>query len=274
MSVLHINNITNKEGTGGPTIAGITTVDSTGFMRVPVGSTGRRLVSDFVPNSIIDDGLILYLDAGNIQSYSGGGTTWTDLSGNDNNGTLVNGVGYNSANGGSLIFDGVDDYVSAGNLGSFYSEGTISYWMNSSAVENYRNPFSTHYLGLNAGIRFEQYTTPSPYGGFTVVIGNDSASYGSYDYSPGAVLTQGAWYNVVLIWNTSSNNAIGYLNGVQKFNASHSLWATTLPSISIGSGYSSGRYFKGNISQVSIYSKALTEAEVLQNYNATKGRYS
>ena len=61
---------------------------------------------------IVTDGLVLCLDAANPKSYPGSGTTWTDLSGNGNNGTLVNGVGYNSDNGGSLSFDGVNDYVS------------------------------------------------------------------------------------------------------------------------------------------------------------------
>jgi hypothetical protein len=62
--------------------------------------------------SIITQNLVLCLDAANSKSYPGSGTTWTDLSGNGNNGTLANGVGYNSGNGGSLVFDGVDDYVS------------------------------------------------------------------------------------------------------------------------------------------------------------------
>jgi hypothetical protein len=62
--------------------------------------------------SIITQNLVLCLDAANSKSYPGSGTTWTDLSGNGNNGTLANGVGYNSGNGGALVFDGVDDYVS------------------------------------------------------------------------------------------------------------------------------------------------------------------
>jgi hypothetical protein len=59
----------------------------------------------------ITDGLVLCLDAANPKSYPGSGTIWTDLSGNGNNGTLVNGVGYNSGNLGSLVFDGVDDVI-------------------------------------------------------------------------------------------------------------------------------------------------------------------
>ncbi len=224
------------------------------------------------PN-IVTNGLVLYLDAGNSKSYPTTGTTWYDRSGNGNNGTLINEPTYNSANGGSIVFDGVDDYVNAGNLGAFYTKGTISYWMKSSAVEDYRNPFSTHYLSINVGIRFEQYTTSTPYGGFSVIIGNNSGTYNPYSYSPGLVLTPNVWYNIVLTWDTTINNVIGYFNSVQKFNSTHSLWPTTLPSISIGSGFNSDRYYKGSISQTLIYNRTLTSQEILQNYNATKSRF-
>jgi hypothetical protein len=217
------------------------------------------------PSKTARDGLVLALDAGNIKSYIGSGTTWNDLSRNGNNGTLINSPTFSSINGGGIVFDGIDDYVSAGNLGSFFTQGTISFWMYSTAVENYRNPFSTHYLGGNKGIRFEQYTTVSPYGGFNVAVGNDSGTFGAYDYSPSAVLTANVWYEVVLVWNTTTNKVTGYLNGSLKFDSSHTLWATTLPSISIGSGFDSGRYFKGNISIVKIYNRALSAAEILQN---------
>jgi len=222
---------------------------------------------------IVKNGLVLALDAADKNSYRGSGTTWNNLSGNSNNGTLTNGPTFSNSNRGAIVFDGTDDYVAAGNLGSFYTQGTISYWMYSTAVENYRNPFSTKYLGGNVGIRFEQYTTVSPYGGFNVVIGNDAGTYGFYDYSPTSVLSANIWYNVVLAWNTSTNKVFGYLNGVSKFDTTHTYWATTLPSISIGSGFDSGRYFKGNIASTLIYNRALTATEVLQNYNATKTRF-
>ena len=66
--------------------------------------------------SIVRNGLVLYLDAANPKSYPGSGTTWKDLSGNGNNGTLVNGPTFNSANGGSIVFDGTNDYVITTNL--------------------------------------------------------------------------------------------------------------------------------------------------------------
>jgi len=222
---------------------------------------------------LVQNGLVLALDAADKNSYRGTGTSWFDLSGNNYTGTLTNGPTFSGTNGGVIVFDGVDDYVAGGNLGSFYSQGTISYWMYSTAVENYRNPFSTNYNGSNVGIRFEQYTTASPYGGFSVVIGNDAGTYTGFSYSPSAILTVNSWYNVVLVWNTVTNIATGYLNGDLKFNSSHTYWATTLPAIAIGNGFSSARYFKGNVSSVEIYNRALTATEVLQNYNVTKTRF-
>jgi hypothetical protein len=65
-----------------------------------------------IPSGIVTDGLVLWLDAGTKPSYPGSGSTWTDLSGNNNNGTLVNGPTYSSTNGGIIVFDGVDDFVS------------------------------------------------------------------------------------------------------------------------------------------------------------------
>ena len=77
---------------------------------------------------VVTDGLVLCLDAGNVKSYPGSGTTWTDLSGKGNTGTLTNGPTYSSANGGSIVFDGVDDRVS----GTSFNTGqnfTINAWI-------------------------------------------------------------------------------------------------------------------------------------------------
>ena len=225
------------------------------------------------PNTI-ENGLRLSLDAADKNSYKGSGTTWFDVSGYGYNGTLTNGPTFSNANGGSIVFDGVNDYVNCGNLGSFPTQGTLSYWMLSTAVENYRNPISTNYLAFNACIRFEQYTTSSPYGGFSAVIGNDAGAYNGFSYSPSTVLTANVWYNIVLTWNTITNQVSGYMNSVNMFsNSSNTYWPSTIPAMTLGSGFDSGRYFKGNISSFQFYNKRLTDAEVLQNYNAVRSRF-
>ena len=108
MSEIRVNNITNRDGTAGPSIAGIPVVDSNSHFVVPTGRTGQRSADG--GETIVRDGLVLYLDA--KYSYPGAtGTnpdvyTWYDMSGNENNGELKNGVSYSGTNGGSLVFDG------------------------------------------------------------------------------------------------------------------------------------------------------------------------
>lgn len=193
-----------------------------------------------------------------------------DFSGTGLLATAVNGPVYSSANGGSITFDGTNDYVSIGNLGNLYTTGTISFWMYSTAVENYRNVFTTNYNGGNNAIRFEQYTTTSPYGGFDVVISN---SVLFFDFSPSAPLTANVWYQVVLTWNTAASLVTGYLNSVQKFNSTCASWPTTMPSVAFGTGFDTIRYFKGNISNVQIYNRALSATEVNDNFQANRDRY-
>ncbi len=231
-----------------------------------VANAGGRGVKT-ISSGIVTDGLVLWLDAGIAPSYGGSGTTWTDISGNGNNGTLTNGPTYNNSDGGSIVFDGVNDYVNAGNLGSFYPQGTISFWMNSSVVENYRNPFTTNYLGSNNGIRFEQST-----GVFVVVVGNAPGSYGGFTYAS-SNFNSNTWYHIVLVWNTTSNNVTGYQNNMQKFNSSHSIWPSTLPAITIGNGFDNTRYFSGKVASLSIYNRALSAAEISQIFNAQKARF-
>jgi hypothetical protein len=232
---------------------------------------------------IITDGLVLSLSAFDRNSYVSGSTTWNDVSGRGNNGTLTNGPTFNSSNGGSIVFDGVDDRVELGNLGLLPTKGTIQFWMNSTAVENYRNPLTTGPINGSGGatgnraIRFEQYSTPTPYGGFNVMVGSDDANgitgFTNFDYSTGAVLTANSWYHVSLVWDVAANNVIGHLNGIQKFNAICTTFPSTISSFYIGVGWETTRYFKGNISMVVLYNKNLTSLEVLQNYNATKSRF-
>jgi hypothetical protein len=80
---------------------------------------------------IITDGLVLYLDAANPKSYVSGSTTWGDLSRGGNNGTLVNGPTFSSANGGSIVFDGVNDYINCGTNSSLRpsQQITINSWI-------------------------------------------------------------------------------------------------------------------------------------------------
>ena len=91
---------------------------------------------------IITDGLVMHLDAAQLRSYPTTGTTWTDLSGNGNNGTLINGPTFNSGNGGSIVFDGVNDYVTGFNSISINTTSSfaIEFWFN---LTSFTNPYPT-----------------------------------------------------------------------------------------------------------------------------------
>ena len=90
-------------------------------------------MSAFGGPNIVDNGLVLYLDAGNRKSYTSGSTTWFDKSGFNNNGTLTNGPTFDSGNGGNIVFDGADDYgiIPDSNILSFTNaQMTVSAWVN------------------------------------------------------------------------------------------------------------------------------------------------
>jgi hypothetical protein len=218
----------------------------------------------------VTDGLILALDAGNTKSYPGSGTTWTDLSGRGNNGTLVNGVGFDGGNGGSLSFDGVNDYVSTNliyNLSSATTEFSCGCWFKCSSqssntllISNYNgtpNPFNL-YVNSNGSV-----------GGFTRNASSQSISVFStttYDDNE---------YHNLFYQKDSNNNYYTYVDGILQnsgsanlgaINSNNTIWIGTLRLFNQA-------YFNGNIAQVSIYNRALTASEIQQNYNATKSRF-
>jgi len=233
---------------------------------VEMFNANNRWNSQAVNTSIVTNGLTLYLDA---SKYSSGSTTWQDLSGNNNNGTLTLGPTYNAEYGGSIVFDGVDDYVACGNLGTWYPRGTVSFWMYSTAVENYRNPFTDHFQGGNTGIRFEQNSA----GNFGVIFGNDGGTYAGFTIMSSG-MQPNTWYYITATWNTSRNTVVTYLNGNLVTTASCTTWATQMPSVTLGNGFSNSRYYAGRIGGLKIYNRDLSAVEVQQNFNAQCNRFN
>ena len=163
--------------------------------------------------------------------------------------------------GGGLNFDGVNDYVNVGNMGTFPSTGSISFWMNPNVIANYNNVFDTD-NNLNAGIRFEEDST----GKFSVVI----AYVGSPDihtYLASGLVTN-VWRHVTLVWNTGSNTVVGYLDGIQVFSEAQTNWPSTLPAVRMGTGYSSARFWNGKLDDVRIYNYARTQKQIVEDMNA------
>ena len=119
-------------------------------------------MAGIVAPNIVTDGLVLYLDAANTKSYASGSTAWNDLVG-INNGTLVNGPTFNSANGGSIVFDGSNDYVST-TYNAVLTNFTFCAWFRQSgSVISYQRIVDKNYItGFWVG---RNGTTPNSWGG-------------------------------------------------------------------------------------------------------------
>lgn len=217
---------------------------------------------------IVQDGLVLYLDAANTKSYPTTGTTWTDLSRSGNNGTLTNGPTFNSGNGGSIVFDGVNDFTSVfsnTNIPIGNQTYTISVWFNSTT---FSSPSRGGFVGWG------NYGTQHQVTAFRL-DGNGFLHYWwSNDQSSGALnMSVNRWYNAVALFNGTVRQI--WLNGtllVSSNASSHNVPYST--NLTIGRTLNvSNEYFSGRIGNVLIYNKGLTATEVLQNYNATKSRF-
>lgn len=217
------------------------------------------------PGIIIDE-LIFAIDPGSERSYPGSGTTNTDLM-EAITGTLTNGTSFNSGNGGAFVFDGTDDYITFGNTQSLTDkdQGTISTWVN---PETTSMKFALGWHGNTSNyMRLE-------------VSGNGTTTWLTEVGNVGNSLTSTAttpkdvWTNIVITQN--GTNCKFYINSVLQGDAGNGTWFATHPTLSLylGSELSWGGYdFDGKISNTLIYSKVLTAAQVLQNYNAQKNRF-
>lgn len=230
-------------------------------------------MSVYAGPEIVESGLVLALDAGNAKSYPGTGTTWTDIILPSTSATLTNSPTYDSSNGGSIVFNGTNlTYASIGNLGARPTKGTISFWMKPTNVSNYRNPIGTNANSGNAGFRWEMATG----GTFYFLSGDDLGTFGSL-YNFTTSLTANNWYMVTVTWDSLASSLIGYLNNNLVFNiTNHTNWVTNFSSFVIGAGFNltlAERCFTGNISQCLMYTNQLSATEVLQNFNALRGRF-
>jgi len=228
-------------------------------------------------NSIISNGLVMHLDAGNTASYPGSGSTWTDLSGNGYNGTLTNGPAFSSLNAGSIVFDGSDDVASFGDiLNMGLNSWTLSSWVK-----------------INDGSGLAGIIGKTSYRGYVgrysfYIENNDLHAFFQPDvnYSvttPIAPYLDNKFHNLVMTINRTSmmyfyidGVSVGTplnVSGVSSINLNSSTDNFYIGSYGSSNGQSPQYFLNGNVSQASIYSRALTAAEVLQNYNALSPRF-
>ena len=238
-------------------------------------------MSAFGGPNIVDNGLVLYLDAGNRKSYISGSTTWFDKSGFNNNGTLTNGPTFNTGSGGSIVFDGIDDYCIFGSS----IIPTTSNW-------TYSSFFNLNTLATGS-VLYGQYIAVAFNGRILIRLSDDLNNINKFSLFLGS----GAGYSNVFLYtnitasiNTTYNLTITrenqtfnfYLNGVYNTGSTMNFTASLLQTTPIIGGRTNiggsptpvnTDFLNGRIFNTQIYNRALSAQEVLQNYNATKGRF-
>jgi hypothetical protein len=222
--------------------------------------------------NIATNGLVLYLDAANTKSYISGSTTWLDVSRSGNNGTLVNGPTFSSRNGGGIVLDGTNDYISLGNTLNYTSENfTFSIWV-------FINSLSTNSAGQGPILFYKgafnvngYYTQIGQNGNIIFVTNNLGVSQVSSINAN--TISTGNIYNISFTRNGTSARI--YVNGIDVTTTigTHSNPTTSSSTFTIGSYNLTQIVSNATIFNFLNYNRALTATEVLQNYNATRTRF-
>jgi hypothetical protein len=216
------------------------------------------------PPPIVTSGLILHLDASNPLSYSGSGTTWFDLSGNSRHLSLFNNIGYTTANGGGLVFNGSSHYARRTGFNHINVQGpfTISFWGSYSTVSTTRNIWT---VTNESGAAAQMGTRTSGQG---ILWGAGGGTWVTYT---NPTLNQIRYWTVTL----NGSNAQVYINGTLNNSTTSSPTQTgTAATFYLGSFNTiPSEAFGGTIYQVDMYNRVLTAAEVEQNFLATKTRF-
>jgi hypothetical protein len=227
--------------------------------------------------SCVTNGLVLYLDAGNTKSYPGSGTTWTDLSGNGNTGTLVNSPTFDSGNGGSLVFDGTSKYVGIASSSSSTQAGatsfSVEFWVKKAAQNTnflagpYNNTttigWSVHWNRVSDELYF--------------YAGDGTLRYNRY-----SLPWTNSWFNIVAVFDgalpTATERARFFINSQQmtanlNSNGMYTSVPATMPAFLIGNLVGYPEQTTGNVALAKIYNRALSATEILQNFSALRGRF-
>jgi hypothetical protein len=229
------------------------------------GTGDFYLVKNGLEN-IVTTNLEIYWDAGLYTSYPGTGTQWTDLSGNNRTGTLNNSPVYNTSGVGTFNFDGTDDYaITTGP--NLTSQATFSCWFKTSSSQNnrYLMAMAKALIGGNNGI--DIYFDPTTIGSYVSTassFANPTFTTNYYD---------GQWHMSTVTFDGS--NVRFYYDGILRVTSalSGNLSLDPVKNLTVGSWANGGSNVNAQIPIAQVYSLALTDNQVLQNYNAQKGRF-
>jgi hypothetical protein len=227
--------------------------------------------------NIVTNGLVLNLDAANPRSYPQpyNGTVWTDLSGNGNNGTLVNGPTFNSGNGGSIVFDGVDDRVFRNSSINTGQNFTVNAWIYPTILGTTRRAIIGNSYSFSGREGWFFCTAGANINNtFFLSIGSDTA----YSIAIANTLTPNTWCYVTAVVTGGGNTITLYKNGQSVNSAVSALNSGTITygtqEFYVGWRHSGNADpYTGRIAQTTIYNRALSQQEILQNFNATRARF-
>jgi len=253
---------------------GLTNSFSTYNLPVTTSETAYRIKVE-AQRSIIQDGLALYLDPSNPQSYPGTGTTLTDLSGNGRTGTLVNGPIFKPGNYGAISFDGTDDYVNIPGMSTSFggSGGTFLVWLKRNGNQNdYSGVFWSRVGALYHGICFMDSSVGNvnqlqyAWNGLKSRVNLPDLIVPDRTWVMAVVRGYGTWGGDITLYKSDSK--FTYFNGVNHGGA------INLSDLKLAAeGLIGGRYFKGDIGIAAMYSRAISDAEIQENFNATRHKY-
>ncbi|MFN5866269.1 MAG: LamG-like jellyroll fold domain-containing protein, partial [Candidatus Kapaibacterium sp.] len=217
------------------------------------------------PPDIVTSGLLVNYDAGNTASYPGSGTTWTDLSGNGTNATLVNGPTFDASNGGCIVFDGTNDRASFTRPSAIVTGGaiTVSVWVKWTTTGTSTSDIQALVDNNHTGSQgFVLQDRPD----FTPKIVGFNGANSTYQVG------DGTWHHVVGT-NDQTNSKV-YIDGVLHGQVAQAGLPTVQALVTLGCWQSGpSRFLNGRIAQFQMYSRALTADEVMQNFLAHKSRY-
>ena len=235
---------------------------------------------------IVTDGLVFCVDAANPRSYPSTNNEWNDLTPNGYNGQLINGASYNQEGNGSMFFDGSNDYVSGvANLGNVSldvsDKFTVSFWMNS--ITSARGAGIINISTSSNATALVIWQQPE-LAGYIACIARQTDSSNLFTSEGGdGSLPNNEWRYCTFVKNgNAASNLDWYFNGVETlafgWNYRYRFYGNTPDvdtdgEIKLGDSEIRNRYLNAYIANLQIYNRTLTDDEIKQNYNATRGRF-